>query len=318
MTSSLGQPHSNYFISNNSISENPEDILKNSFLSEPESDTPFENDQLKLPSKFNPPMPSTLEHIYDILIDRILCHNPEFSKRNMTLAQYKAMTKLRENRNIVIKKADKGSNVVIQNRTDYIKEGLRQLGKYQFYRKVIMNLTSEHRKRVQSLIDDLFAKKEISEKMFLFLSRGGNRTSVFYMLPKIHKNKTPVPGRPIVSSCDCPTEKISMLIDIILQPFVLHTNSYIRDTSDFLSKVNGIELHPDDWLFTMDVMSLYTNIPHDEGIQAIQELLNSKRKNQLPTNDNTIKMLELVLKCNNFMFNNENYLQINAQLWALG
>ena len=132
------------------------------------------------------------------------------------------------------------------------------------------------------------------------------------MLPKIHKNKTPVPGRPIVSSCDSPTEKISMLIDIILQPFVLETNSYIRDTSDFLSKVNGIELHPDDWLFTMDVTSLYTNIPHDEGIQAIKELMNSKRKNQLPTNDNIIKMLELILKCNNFTFNNENYFQING------
>ena len=78
-------------------------------------------------------MPNTLEHIYDILIHRILSHNPEFSKRNMTLAQYKAMTKLRENSNIVIKKADKGSNVVIQNRTDYIEEGLRQLGENQFY-----------------------------------------------------------------------------------------------------------------------------------------------------------------------------------------
>ena len=51
----------------------------------------------------------------------------------MTSAQYKAMTKLRENSNIVIKKADKGSNVVIQNRTDYIEEGLRQLGENQFY-----------------------------------------------------------------------------------------------------------------------------------------------------------------------------------------
>ena len=91
------------------------------------------------------------------------------------------MTKLRENRNIVIKKADKGSNVVIQNRNDYIKEGLRQLGENQFYRKVAKNLTSELRMRVQSLIEDLFAKKEISEKTFLFLSRGGNRTCLLYV-----------------------------------------------------------------------------------------------------------------------------------------
>ena len=68
-------------------------------------------------------MPNTLDHIYDILIDRILSHCPGFSRsRNMTLAQYKAMTRLKENNSIVIKKADKGSNIVIQNVTDYVQE----------------------------------------------------------------------------------------------------------------------------------------------------------------------------------------------------
>ena len=50
----------------------------------------------------------------------------------------------------------------------------------------------------------------------------------------------------------------------------------------------------------MDVMSLYTNMPYGEGIQCTQELLNSKRKNQLPSNENLIKLLKIVLKLNNF------------------
>ena len=62
----------------------------------------------------------------------------------------------------------------------------------------------------------------------------------------------------------------------------------------------------------MDVTSLYTNIPHSEGIDCIKELLNSKRQNQFPTNENLLKLLEMVLKLNNFMFNNKNYLQING------
>ena len=53
-------------------------------------------------------------------------------------------------------------------------------------------------------------------------------------------------------------------------------------------------------------------MPYDEGIQCIKELLNSKCQNSLPSNDNLIKMLQLVLKCKNFIFNNENYLQING------
>ena len=103
-----------------------------------------------------------------------------------------------------------------------------------------------------------------------------------------------------------------MMLDIILQPYVGQTRSYIKDTSDFLEKISSIELEEDDWLFTMDVTSLYTNIPHDEGIECIRNLLNSKRQNKLPRNHNLIKMLELVLKLNNFTFNSENYLQVNG------
>ena len=39
----------------------------------------------------------------------------------MTLSQYKAMTHLKENKSIMIKKADKCSNVVIQNVSKYKK-----------------------------------------------------------------------------------------------------------------------------------------------------------------------------------------------------
>ena len=93
------------FFVNNSNPQNQEDILKNSFLSESETDTAFEYKDLKLPSTFNPPMPSTLEHIYGILVDIILSHSPDLSKwRNMTCQQYKVMTRLKENEHIVIKK----------------------------------------------------------------------------------------------------------------------------------------------------------------------------------------------------------------------
>ena len=97
------------------------------------------------------------------------------------------------------------------------------------------------------------------------------------MLPKTHKKVLPPLGRPIVFSVSCPTEKISMMLDIILQPYVGQTRSYIKDTSDFLEMISSIELEEDDWLFTMDVISLYTNIPHDEGVECIRNLLNSKR-----------------------------------------
>ena len=112
------------------------------------------------------------------------------------------------------------------------------------------------------------------------------------MLPKIHKNKIPPPGRPIVSSVNSPTEKMlekmSMLLDIILQSFVLKTKSYIRGTGDFLSKVQGLEIKSNDWMFSMDVMSLYTNIPYKDGIECIKKVL-SECENLTPKNSSLIK-----------------------------
>ena len=105
----------------------------------------FKHPELKLPSKFNPPKPSMLEHIQEILNDRILTHNPNRTRnRNMTNEEYRILEVLKEMRSIVIKKADKGSNIVILNREYYIKEAMRQLSDKKFYRQCSKNLTLEH------------------------------------------------------------------------------------------------------------------------------------------------------------------------------
>ena len=57
---------------------------------------------------------------------------------------------------------------------------------------------------------------------------------------------------------------------------------------------------------------LYTNIPHKEGIDAIKYFLHNKRRDINPPNHRLLEMLELVLKCNNFTFNGDHYLQING------
>ena len=187
--------------------EEPESILETSFLSENNAEPElFEHMQLKLPSTFNPQIPSNLEYTYNILIDRILSDCPESNRRgNLTIKQFRALTDLRENKSIVIKKADKGS--YIQNVSDYLAEGLKQLADTKFYVELDHDPTMKFRQRIHSYLDRMFTEKQFSEKTFNFLTQGGKRRSIFYMLPKIHKNKIPPPGRPIVSSVDSPTEK---------------------------------------------------------------------------------------------------------------
>ena len=112
-------------------------------------------------------------------------------------------------------------------------------------------------------------------------------TSNFYVLPKVHKSKeitrfletSPVdylkvkdpleiPSRPIVAGPNSPTHQLSTFLDIILCPPKEIVDSYVRDDSDFLHHLpNNIDF--DSTFISLDVTSLYTNITHDRGIEAI-------------------------------------------------
>ena len=99
-----------------------------------------------------------------------------------------------------------------------------------------------------------------------------------FLLPKIHKKNNP--GRPIVSACDSPTEKKSIYVDSYLQPLAVKIDSYIKDTTDFLHKLTEMgQLHKDSTLLTIDVVSLYTNIPLKDGIRATKQALDTRSEN---------------------------------------
>ena len=93
------------------------------------------------------------------------------------------------------------------------------------------------------------------------------------MFPKIHKNSPP--DRPVVSSANCHTTKISKYIDHVLQPHVKEFRSYVKVSTVFIRKISILEKIPENSIFvTMEVRSLYTNIPNNEGIKAVETTLN--------------------------------------------
>ena len=87
------------------------------------------------------------------------------------------------------------------------------------------------------------------------------------MLTKIHK-KIPV-GRPIVSDSSGPTKRISSFVDSVLQPVAIKQESYIKDTTDFINFIENTQIPDNVVLATLDVSSLYTNIPQEEGIDVV-------------------------------------------------
>jgi len=93
------------------------------------------------------------------------------------------------------------------------------------------------------------------------------RTPGFYTLTKIHKPT--LVGRPITSGCDGPTECISSFVDRLVQPIAQSQDSYHKDTTDFINFVEKTKVPANVILVSMDVTSLYTNIPQEEGINTV-------------------------------------------------
>jgi hypothetical protein len=171
----------------------------------------FKHRKFRQPSTFNPVGPFPLEAF--ILSNELdFNRRPQFNKfgpKNMTKGEFQAITQLKAlSDKIVIKKADKSSTVVVQDRDKYIAEAQRQLSNPLFYLKVEEDLTEKHRIEVLEYIDEMYNDGEIDISVLNYLHEPHGRTPKFYMLPKTHKGINPPPGRPIVSANGGPTEKI--------------------------------------------------------------------------------------------------------------
>ena len=160
---------------------------------------------------------------------------------NLSQKEWRAVRSLADDRSIVTKKADKGSCVVVWDRWDYVKEAEKQLGDSTVYEEINYN-----KKILSHLIDssNKYFKKLNSSghisykemKYFTYEYKKACNLGKLYLLPKIHKRLSNVPGRPVISNCGTPTEKVSEFLDHHLKPIMQNLLSYIRDSQHFLEK----------------------------------------------------------------------------------
>ena len=254
----------------------------------------------------------------------ILANELEFNKRpiykptkcrNLSSKEMLALKSLSQNHQIVVKPVDKGQAICVLNRSDYLREGYKQLSDETKYRKVGEDLTEKHRGEIQNLIEEAYQNGEIHETVKEYLTDHTCKTPSLYLLPKIHKGIVPPPGRPVVSGNGGPTEKISKFVDHFLNPLVKESQSFVKDTTHFLKLLEELGEIPDSSiLVTLDVAALYPSIPINMGLDASRRTFENFRpdNNVKPSNSTLMRFLEAVLRKNNFTFNGNHYLQISG------
>ena len=210
---------------------------------------------------------------------------------NLSKEEWEAVRTLADDHNIVIKKADKVSSVVIWERNDYVTEAESQPKNKLVYKKVSFkqHMLCELVTKSNGFFKDLRRSGCITEKELKYFSYEYKKITnlgKLYLLPKIHKRLENVPGKPVISSCvSTPTEKVSEFLDYHLKAVMQRGRSYIKDSGDFLKKIKNLGSLPENAiLVTADMVGLYPSIPHEAGLQALEEALENKNHQQISTN----------------------------------
>lgn len=118
-----------------------------------------------------------------------------------------------------------------------------------------------------------------------------------YGLPKIHKPEVPL--RPISSSIGVPCYNLSKFIGDILKNIVVKEYN-IKNSLELKEKIDNMTLDDDEILISLDVVSLFTNIPIH---LAISNIMNKWNEIQSYTKIPRTRFLDLLKFC----LNENNY-----------
>ena len=247
---------------------------------------------------------------------------------NLTPEESQALKTLRSYDDIVIKKADKGGMFVVLDSKFYRdKMVLQDHLNTDTYEIVNKNADTKVAKGLKELTTK--HSKCLRESEINYINNKNWKSSNIYVSPKVHKCKDiiqqtktchseyihiPCPpdltGRPIIAGPAAPTQRLSELIEKILSPLVPLLKSYVKDDWNFINKLPQTTDF-DCEIYSIDIVSLYTNIQHSLGLEAIDHYI-EKFRNHIPrrfTKEFIIESVKFVLTNNNFFFDGICYHQ---------
>jgi hypothetical protein len=234
------------------------------------------------------------------------------------------LKELKEDKNLVIKPADKNLGLCILSKEKYIEmceKILSDTSTYEMlphkidFRVISVRSFSELKK---ILHDHQLLFQFNSKNSFTYLARSllqlecspHLQPAKFYILPKVHK---PIIGaRPIVSAINTITYHTSRFLHNLLFPYVKKLPTICFSSQSILPSLNKhYSLTNDSAILCADITSLYPSIKHEFGISAVQEVLIDFGASTSTVTLIT-KLLHWVLTNNFLAFDNKVYRQIDG------
>lgn len=123
--------------------------------------------------------------------------NPQYM--NLSKEEKLGLELLRANNELVIKHSNKGGNIVLMDRIMYLDMVMRLLDDRSTYEVLPGIRMQQYLTELKGIIQQGLEEGCISTEEHKYMWNQAPTLSTFYALPKVHKNKVPVPDRHIVS-----------------------------------------------------------------------------------------------------------------------
>jgi hypothetical protein len=215
-----------------------------------------------------------------------------------------ALFELKNNKDIIVTRSDKGNSVVVMNTTDYVSKLNNLLSDDSTYSQLTKNPLKIWQQNYNKMLKNILVNfPELFKRFSSYLPA----LPYMYGLPKIHKDSIPL--RPIVSSSGSVTYKLSKWLASHLSPILGKiSGSHLKNSEDFITKIRDVNMS-NKIMVSFDVDSLFTNVPLDETLIYLERYLQNNNLNLPIPSDVFIKLVKLCMETCFFSCNDNFYSQ---------
>ncbi|BHF74236.1 hypothetical protein SprV_0401732100 [Sparganum proliferum] len=207
-----------------------------------------------------------------------------------------ALRELKTDRDLVIVPTDKGRSTVVLDRKDYLQKAKSLLEDRQFYVPCATNSLKTLTREINATLLALENSGTLTPTDRRMARPQDTASARFYGLPKVHKDGVSLCT--IVSLKGTPTYGLAKWLLRRLKLPTAESDTTVSSSAQFLKKLKGVNLHPNEVMVSFDVTSIFTSIPQDLAIETIELLPQSKydeTKNRLG-HSQILQLLKLCLR----------------------
>ena len=223
------------------------------------------------------------------------------------------LKKVRNNKDIVILRSDKGNGVVIMDKITYKSKVFELLNDESKFKQLTSDPTKLREGQLQCYLRKLNNKGYFDESVYDYIYPAGSLPSKLYGTTKIHniKEKSDIPPlRPIVSSINSYNYNLASYLCELLTPFIPSAHC-TKDSFTFIKDIQEVSTQ-DSFMVSYDVCSLFTNIPLSETIDiAVKLILENKKDLKFLENELT-KLFCFATSQTHFYFDGKIFILVDG------